>query len=170
MGVPNPEVAYTSATTGRGDHEVHKGHVVALSQKKFKFFSLVFYHEIIPVACNLNCHFTHMLFLTKLPELRFLRMCVCVCVCVFLLLYSELWRRTDWLLLDFYPSSLPSLGSEWPTLFVIWLHAHFPLFSFVGGRNIFKVTLPSPVGLISAQVFRFLKAVDLMFHVSGLRS
>jgi hypothetical protein len=30
MGVPILEVGYTSATTGRGDHEVHKGHVVAL--------------------------------------------------------------------------------------------------------------------------------------------
>jgi hypothetical protein len=28
MGVPASEVGYTSATTGRGDHEVHKGHVV----------------------------------------------------------------------------------------------------------------------------------------------
>jgi hypothetical protein len=27
MGVPALEVSYTSATTGRGDHEVHKGHV-----------------------------------------------------------------------------------------------------------------------------------------------
>jgi hypothetical protein len=30
MGVPTSEVGYTSATTGRGDHKVHKGHVVAL--------------------------------------------------------------------------------------------------------------------------------------------
>jgi hypothetical protein len=27
MGVPTTEVGYTSVTTGRGDHEVHKGHV-----------------------------------------------------------------------------------------------------------------------------------------------
>jgi hypothetical protein len=33
MGVPTSEVGYTSATTGRGDHEVHKGHVVALEKK-----------------------------------------------------------------------------------------------------------------------------------------
>jgi hypothetical protein len=32
MGVPTLEVGYTSATTGRGDHEVHKGHVVALEK------------------------------------------------------------------------------------------------------------------------------------------
>jgi hypothetical protein len=30
MGVPTSEVGYTSATIGRGDHEVHKGHVVAI--------------------------------------------------------------------------------------------------------------------------------------------
>jgi hypothetical protein len=34
MGVPTSEVGYTSATTGRGDHEVHKAHVVALEKKK----------------------------------------------------------------------------------------------------------------------------------------
>jgi hypothetical protein len=33
MGLPTLEVGYTSATTGRGDHEVHKGHVVALEKK-----------------------------------------------------------------------------------------------------------------------------------------
>jgi hypothetical protein len=40
MGVPTLEVGYTSATTGRGDHEVHKGHVVALEGrgKKLIFF------------------------------------------------------------------------------------------------------------------------------------
>jgi hypothetical protein len=34
MGIPTSEVGYTSATTGRGDHEVHKGHVVAMEGKK----------------------------------------------------------------------------------------------------------------------------------------
>jgi hypothetical protein len=34
MGVPTSEVGYTSTTTGRGDHEVHKGHVVTLGEKK----------------------------------------------------------------------------------------------------------------------------------------
>jgi hypothetical protein len=33
MGVPASEVSHTSATTGRGDHEVHKGNVVALAKK-----------------------------------------------------------------------------------------------------------------------------------------
>jgi hypothetical protein len=32
MGASASEVGYTSATTGRGDHEVHKGHVVALEK------------------------------------------------------------------------------------------------------------------------------------------
>jgi hypothetical protein len=34
MGIPTSEVGYTSATTGREDHEVHKGHVVALEGGK----------------------------------------------------------------------------------------------------------------------------------------
>jgi hypothetical protein len=33
MDVPTSEVGYTLATTGRGIHEVHKGHVVALEKK-----------------------------------------------------------------------------------------------------------------------------------------
>jgi hypothetical protein len=32
MDVPASEVGYTSTTTKRGDHEVHKGHVVALKK------------------------------------------------------------------------------------------------------------------------------------------
>jgi hypothetical protein len=35
MGVPPLEVIYTSTTTGREDHEVHKGHVVALEKKNY---------------------------------------------------------------------------------------------------------------------------------------
>jgi hypothetical protein len=33
MYVPTSEVGYTSATAGRGDHEVHKWHVLALEKK-----------------------------------------------------------------------------------------------------------------------------------------
>jgi hypothetical protein len=33
MGFPASEVGYTSATTGRGDHEARKEHVVALKTK-----------------------------------------------------------------------------------------------------------------------------------------
>jgi co-chaperonin GroES (HSP10) len=36
MGFPTSDVGYTSATTGRGDHEFHKGYVVALGKKKKK--------------------------------------------------------------------------------------------------------------------------------------
>jgi hypothetical protein len=42
MGVPTSEFGYTSATNGWEDHEVHKGHLVALGKKiiakTFKFF------------------------------------------------------------------------------------------------------------------------------------
>jgi hypothetical protein len=41
MGFPTSEVGYNSATTGRGDHEVHKGHVVVLG-KKIIFISSLF--------------------------------------------------------------------------------------------------------------------------------
>jgi hypothetical protein len=34
IGVPTSEVGYISATTGRGDLEVHTGHVVAFEKKK----------------------------------------------------------------------------------------------------------------------------------------
>jgi hypothetical protein len=34
MGIPASEVGYTSATIGRWDHEVHKGHVVALEEEE----------------------------------------------------------------------------------------------------------------------------------------
>ena len=33
MGVPTSEVGYTPAMPRREDHEIHKGHVVALDQK-----------------------------------------------------------------------------------------------------------------------------------------
>jgi hypothetical protein len=35
MGVPTSKVEYTSATTWRGVHEVHKGHAVALVKKSY---------------------------------------------------------------------------------------------------------------------------------------
>ena len=37
MGFPTSEVGYTPATPRREDHEVHKGHVVALEKKKKNF-------------------------------------------------------------------------------------------------------------------------------------
>jgi hypothetical protein len=36
MGVPTSEIGYTSVTTGRGDHEVHKGYVMALEREVLK--------------------------------------------------------------------------------------------------------------------------------------
>jgi hypothetical protein len=41
MGVIPLEVGYTSATTWRGDHEVRKGHVVALEKK----LQLLYHHS-----------------------------------------------------------------------------------------------------------------------------
>jgi hypothetical protein len=35
-GRPSSEVGYTSSTTGRGDHELHKGYAVALGEKNMK--------------------------------------------------------------------------------------------------------------------------------------
>ena len=37
MGVPTSEVGYTPAMPRREDHEVHKGHVVALGEKHYWF-------------------------------------------------------------------------------------------------------------------------------------
>jgi hypothetical protein len=45
MGLPTSEVGYTSATTGRGDHEAHKGHVVALG-KNISERILVVLHDV----------------------------------------------------------------------------------------------------------------------------
>jgi hypothetical protein len=43
MGVPTSEVGYTSATIGKGDHEVHKGYVVALARKTEKHTLLLLF-------------------------------------------------------------------------------------------------------------------------------
>jgi hypothetical protein len=43
MGVPASEVGYTSATTGRGDQEVHNGHVVALEKKQCENLASISY-------------------------------------------------------------------------------------------------------------------------------
>jgi hypothetical protein len=42
MGVPTSEVGYTPAMPRREDHEVHKGHVVTLEEKKHTFLSAIF--------------------------------------------------------------------------------------------------------------------------------
>jgi hypothetical protein len=36
MTIPTSEVGYNSATTGRGDHEVHNGHLVALKNSIYQ--------------------------------------------------------------------------------------------------------------------------------------
>jgi hypothetical protein len=41
MRVPTSDVGYTSATTGRGDHEVHHGHVVALGKNSFELMIML---------------------------------------------------------------------------------------------------------------------------------
>jgi hypothetical protein len=47
MGFPTSEVGYTSATVGRGDHEVHKGHVVALAKKLREYgFAEIKYNKL----------------------------------------------------------------------------------------------------------------------------
>jgi len=51
MGVPSSEVVYTPAMPRREDHEVHKGHVVALGQKKVL---LTLHLSIILVINQLN--------------------------------------------------------------------------------------------------------------------
>jgi hypothetical protein len=58
MDVPTSEVGYTSATTGRGDHEVHKGHVVALDFKKMFHLCLSDIHSSLStlVLCTSNLY------------------------------------------------------------------------------------------------------------------
>jgi hypothetical protein len=53
MGVPTSEIGYTSATTGRGDHEVHMGHVVALGGKN-SASCWVYFINFITVAVKNN--------------------------------------------------------------------------------------------------------------------
>jgi hypothetical protein len=53
MGVPTSEVGYTSATTGRGDHEVHKGLVVALGDKKISITLLIQFSKAVVFSTSL---------------------------------------------------------------------------------------------------------------------
>jgi hypothetical protein len=50
MGIPTSEVGYTSATAGRGDHEVHKGHVVALATENLSHRHILFIHVIYIIS------------------------------------------------------------------------------------------------------------------------
>jgi hypothetical protein len=63
MGVPNSDVGYTSTTTERGDHEVHKGHVVALEKKIIKikadnYMKCNFISEMLLLQVDVN-HVTY---------------------------------------------------------------------------------------------------------------
>jgi hypothetical protein len=57
MGVPTSEVSYTSATAGRGDHEVHKGHEGAWGEGSvYNVLQVTFFntphipsHSILPI-------------------------------------------------------------------------------------------------------------------------
>jgi hypothetical protein len=59
MGVPTSEVGYTSATTGRGDHEVYEGHVVALGKKVWQIIRFLNDTDSVE-SCNeiTGCQFT----------------------------------------------------------------------------------------------------------------
>jgi hypothetical protein len=71
-GVPTLEVGYTLATTGREDHEVNKGHVVALEREREK--KNLKYHFLMLVAHMLNQSVIHVLACTHI--------CVGVCLCL----------------------------------------------------------------------------------------
>jgi hypothetical protein len=59
MGVPTSDVGYTSATARRGDHEVHKGHVVVLENNNNNINQTLGKH---PKVDTLNNNFYHKLF------------------------------------------------------------------------------------------------------------
>jgi hypothetical protein len=71
MGVPISEVCYTSVTTGRGDHEVHGGHVVALDLKNIAVwtvevpqqlhFEMLEHPLLTPDVAPSECHTFHSL-------------------------------------------------------------------------------------------------------------
>jgi hypothetical protein len=58
MGVPASEVGYTSATPGRGDHEVHYGHVVALEEEDIKHFNNCDFLKIILSIRGDHCDYS----------------------------------------------------------------------------------------------------------------
>ena len=51
MGVPTSEVGYTPAMPRREDHEVHKGHVVAMDKKKI---IVHFFKSFCNVPCEMH--------------------------------------------------------------------------------------------------------------------
>jgi hypothetical protein len=57
MGVPTSEVGYTSVTTGRGDQEVHKGHVVALGEKQLHTLLVLHFNRLTTEYSETTAHF-----------------------------------------------------------------------------------------------------------------
>ena len=55
MGVPTSEVGYTSAMPRREDHEVHKGHVVALEEEEYNLLD-VFNSSLLRISL-LKCEY-----------------------------------------------------------------------------------------------------------------
>ena len=70
MGFPNSEVGYTPAMPRREDHEVHKGHVVALDQKKKHLH--IFPDQSRPKQCVVLILSTNVL---EILEASFFMMC-----------------------------------------------------------------------------------------------
>jgi hypothetical protein len=57
MGVSISEFGYTSATTGRRDHEVHKGHVVVLAIYVYIYIRVM--EKLITISMLYIAIYTH---------------------------------------------------------------------------------------------------------------
>jgi hypothetical protein len=68
MGVPTLEVGYTSATTGRGDHEVHKGHVVALEEEEINLIKCRI--VLVPLIINMKMNYNISIYRNVLHEFQ----------------------------------------------------------------------------------------------------
>ena len=56
MGVPSSEVGYTPAMPRREDHEVHKGHVVAVGGGKKNFYTVeTSDNQVMVKTCEAEC-------------------------------------------------------------------------------------------------------------------
>jgi hypothetical protein len=68
MGVPTSEVGYTSATTGRGDYEVHKRHVVALGKNHTRTVKPYDIFKGKNALVNSVCYVTASIILSLVPH------------------------------------------------------------------------------------------------------
>jgi hypothetical protein len=112
MGVPTSEVSYTSATTVRGGHEVHKGHVVALEKNHLRLKGFRFNGVKFTNTCCALVRYDTLLY-RSLQE-----------VCSFEYLYqnqwlSSLWGRWSPWLLNSTLCSYRSYSLEWLISFLI---------------------------------------------------